>query len=200
MKNISLIITFLFCLTAGKSIAQDSLSAHDYHKIAPYPEQYTACTVAARIIDGVAFRYYWATDGLRDQDLAFRPNNQARTSMETLRHIYGLSQMIVRAVKKEPNINGEEMPEFTLPEIRKRTLDNLREASEILKSANDADMKDYNIIFKGANGTGELPFWNLLNGPIADALWHIGQVVSFRRSSGNPFSGKVNVLAGTVEK
>ncbi|MFT7499284.1 MAG: hypothetical protein ACI8QP_001887, partial [Porticoccaceae bacterium] len=44
----------------------------------------------------------------------------------------------------------------------------------------------------------EYPFWDLINGPIEDAVWHSGQLVSFRRSSGNPMNPKVNFLTGKV--
>jgi hypothetical protein len=40
--------------------------------------------------------------------------------------------------------------------------------------------------------------YNLINGPIADATWHTGQVASFRRSSGNPIHSKINQFSGTV--
>lgn len=58
------------------------------------------------------------------------------------------------------------------------------------------------LIFFPLNGgkRSEFPFWNMLNGPIADALWHVGQVVSFRRSSGNPFNSKVSVFSGKVRE
>jgi hypothetical protein len=46
----------------------------------------------------------------------------------------------------------------------------------------------------------EFPFWNQLNGPIADALWHCGQVISFRRSSGNPYNSKASVFSGKVRE
>ena len=55
------------------------------------------------MIDGLGFRYYWATDGLRDEDLIFKPNTEARTTDETLDHIFGLSNVIVNAVKEVPN-------------------------------------------------------------------------------------------------
>ena len=42
------------------------------------------------------------------------------------------------------------------------------------------------------------PFWNIINGPISDALWHCGQVVLLRRSSGNPFNSKVSVFSGKL--
>ena len=40
------------------------------------------------------------------------------------------------------------------------------------------------------------PFWNMINGPISDAIWHSGQVVANRRASGNPINPKVNVFIG----
>jgi len=52
------------------------------------------------------------------------------------------------------------------------------------------------MIFEQGSNKSEFPFWNLINGPISDALWHVGQVVSFRRGSGNPLPNGVNVLTG----
>ena len=75
------------------------------------------------------------------------------------------------------------------------TLNNLEEASKILKS-NQAVLDSFPMIFQNPTRTTEFPFWNLINGPSADALWHVGQVVSFRRSSGNPFPSGVSVLQG----
>ena len=54
--------------------------------------------------------------------------------------------------------------------------------------------------FKIIFGDKAYPFWNAINGPIADALWHCGQIVSFRRSSGNPFPKGVSVFTGKVRK
>ena len=31
-----------------------------------------------------------------------------------------------------------------------------------------------------------LPLWNMVNGPLADSLTHIGQVLSWRRLAGSP--------------
>ena len=76
----------------------------------------------------------------------------------------------------------------------KKTLENLQQASETLK--NSKDIGQYKMIF----GEKEFPFWNAINGPIADAIWHVGQVVSFRRSSGNPINPKINHLSGTIKE
>jgi len=59
------------------------------------------------------------------------------------------------------------------------------------------DLEELDMIFQRGNSKNEFPFWNLINGPISDALWHVGQVVTFRRSSGNPFPAGVSVLTGT---
>jgi hypothetical protein len=59
-------------------------------------------------------------------------------------------------------------------------------------------MEEFKVVFKNNERTTEFPFWNQLNGPIADAIWHTGQVVSFRRSSGNPFNSKASVFNGKL--
>ena len=171
-----------------------------YYQIPDYPQEYSAATVAARMIDGLGFRYYWATDGLREQDLSFRPNDEARTTDETLDHILSLSKMIVNSTLKEPNVRADEKPNLSFEEKRKQTLDNLKLASDILKASKPAEMNDYNIVFKNGDKETSFPFWNQINGPIADAIWHTGQVVSFRRSSGNPFNSKVSVFNGKLRE
>lgn len=171
-----------------------------FYQIPDAPAEYTAATVAARMVDGLGFRYYWATEGLREQDLNYQPqgvlSGEARTTLETIRHILDLSVMIKKAVHNEPLVSGAggaaAMP---YAEVRAQTLANLQHVSELLHQDN-LNLAEQKLIFQNNSGTRELPFWNVLNGPIADALWHVGQVVTFRRSSGNPLPSGVSVLAG----
>jgi len=100
--------------------------------------------------------------------------------------------------KNEINDFTVEQPELTYIEKRKRTLENIKRASEILKNSTAEEMEKFLIIFKGKNGTSEYPFWNNLNGPIGDALWHTGQVVLLRRASGNPFNSRASLLRGRL--
>jgi len=169
-----------------------------YYQIPDYPTEYTACTVAARMVDGLGFRYYWATEGLRQEDLIFKPNAEARTSEETIDHILGLTKMILNSVKKVANERSANEPKLSFEEKRRQTLLNIKMTSDILKASKEDDLDEYKIIFKNGDKTTEYPFWNQLNGPIEDAVWHVGQVVSFRRSSGNPFNSKASVLNGKV--
>ena len=179
---------------------ENQASELPYYQIPEYPSEYSAATVAARMIDGLGFRYYWATEGLRDEDLIFRPNEEARTTDETLDHILGLSKMILNSVLKEPNVGSKEEKDLRFEEKRKQTLDNLKLSSDLLKSSKPGEMDDFKIVFKNSDKETSYPFWNQINGPIADAIWHTGQVVSFRRSSGNPFNSKASVFNGKLRE
>lgn len=206
MKSAILFPVFAFILAPALTAQSESMkndtseSGLPYYQIPDYPEAYSAGTVAARLIDGLGFRYYWATEGLREEDLQFRPNESARTTLETLDHIYGLSVLIVRAPRREVNVRPEKEETLSFEEMRRRTLENFRQASEILLTSSDEEVSSYSLLFQRGEDTSEYPFWNLVNGPIADALWHVGQVVSFRRSSGNPFNSKVSVFNGKVRE
>ncbi|MBK8611039.1 MAG: hypothetical protein IPL84_14135 [Chitinophagaceae bacterium] len=166
-----------------------------YYQIPDTPAVYTPETVAARMVDGLGFRYFWATSGLTDEDLLFKPGDSARTTFETLEHIHGLTQVLLNAVSGTSTKSGGDTKKLSFSEMRAQTLKNIESASKILKKP-QAKLADFDMVFEGANGKTRYPFWNLINGPVSDALWHVGQVVSFRRSSGNPLPKGVNVLAG----
>jgi hypothetical protein len=188
MKPMVLCIIMFTSLTAMAQ--RDSLP---YAAFPPPPDHYGAGTVVSRLLDGLGFRYYWATEGLRPVDLAFKPSPQARTSMETLQHIYSLSNMIINAVGRTQIPQGQYT---TFEELRKATLENVKKASTLIAGYSDSTMETLKIPF----GDKTLPFWNMINGPISDCLWHTGQIVSLRRTSGNPFSDKVEVFLGIIMK
>ena len=190
MKQFVLLLVFISFGMQSQTKLKTELP---YYEIPDYPESFTAGSVAARMLDGLGFRYYWATEGLRIEDLAFRPNDMARTTAETIDHIYGLSQVIVNATLNKSNDNNNQSLEMSFEEKRKQTLQNIKTAADILRTSDD--ISQFKLIF----GTREFPFWNNLNGPIEDAVWHCGQIVSFRRSSGNPYNSKASVFTGKVK-
>jgi hypothetical protein len=189
MKNFLFLCLLITCQIQSQNDMKPDLP---YYEIPFYPESYTAGSVAARMVDGLGFRYYWATEGLRDEDLAFRPNDMARTTEETIDHILGLSKVIVNATLNKPNDSNNEDSELTFDEKRKLTLENIKTAADILRDSED--ISQFKLVF----GEREFPFWNNINGPIEDAVWHCGQIVSFRRSSGNPYNSKAGVFTGKV--
>jgi hypothetical protein len=195
MKFLLIITLFLANMHTINASKMDTLP---YREIPNYPEKYTPETVVIRMIEGLGFRYYWATEGLTAKDLAFKPSYKARTSEETIDHILGLSNIILNVMLKKVNgTSGEEISVLKFEDKRRITLENLKKASDLLQK-NKENLEEYKIIFKNGDKTTELPFWNLINGPIEDAVWHVGQVITFRRSSGNPFNGKASVLTGKL--
>jgi hypothetical protein len=196
-----------FCVTLAmfNSIGQQTASAKSdlpYYEIPDYPVAYTPGAVAARVMDGLGFRYYWATEGLRPEDLKFKPSGEStgepRSTEATIQHIYGLTNTILNTTKKLPNVSGALNVNLPFEELRKKTLENIKTAADILRTASDSEIAEMKVIFKSESGTREFPFWNILNGPIDDALWHVGQVITFRRSSGNPYNNKASVFTGKV--
>jgi len=186
----------LFMLIIYSIQAQETSVKLPYYEIPPVSGEFTPGKVAARVMDGLGYRYYWATEGLTEKDLAYKPSEDGRTTRETIDHIYGLSKVIVNAPLKQFNVPSANDEKLTFDETRKRTLENIRKASGILRNSSEEDVKEYLVIFKNGDDHAEFPYWNLLNGPIADAIYHTGQVVSFRRTSGNPINPKVNVFIG----
>ena len=197
MKSLTLLF-FILISFANITCAQEEKMDNQlpYYQIPDAPEKYTAETVAARLVDGLGYRYYWATEGLRPEDLAFKPSEKGRSVSETLDHILGLTRTIANATSSTPNVRGGNQDELSFEEKRKMTLENIKRASDNLRAAEEGTMENMKIIFQRGENTSEYPFWNNLNGPIADALWHVGQVVSHRRTSGNPLNPKVSVFRG----
>ena len=178
------------------------IKAQEHHEELPYyqipdaPESYTQGAIAARMVDGLGFRYYWATEGLRSEDLQFRPGEGARSSEETIDHILGLSNVILNSALHKVN-EGFDSSGMSFEQKRMMTLTNIQSAADIFRKSDD--LSQFTVVFKGKDGNREFPFWNQINGPISDAIWHCGQVVTFRRSSGNPFNSKVSVFMGKLK-
>ena len=188
------LFVFLLSLTFLNMNSQENLP---FYEIPDYPESYSEAEIVGRMIDGLGFRYYWATEGLTDTDLAYKLPNDSRSSMETIIHIYDLSNMILYTALNSP-IEMMSTEGMGFKEIRKNTLLNLKQASDIIKKTKN--FEDLSIIFLRNDKKIKFPFWNQLNGPIEDAVWHCGQVVAFRRASGNPISNKISVFTGKVQE
>jgi len=167
---------------------------HPCAQISEYADSITENLMLARMIEGLGFRYYWVTEGLRTEDLAYAPGNDGRTTKETLEHIYDLSKTILNAVQGKPNVRSEEA-EMNFDARRSKALNNFEAAFTILKQK-ETDINKVKIIFQRGEKSSEYPIWNLINGPITDAIYHCRQIVSFRRSSGNPIRPGVNVFSG----
>ena len=166
-----------------------------YYQISEYPDTYSSENIMYRMIDGLGFRYYWASEGLTKTDLDFKISKDSRSTMETIRHIHSLSLMILNAVLNKPN-ESKSNTDLDYKSLRENTLSNIKRSSETVSKSKD--LSNLKIIFNRDGNRSEFPLWNLINGPIQDAVWHSGQVVAFRRASGNPINSKISVFTGKV--
>jgi len=187
-KSFNLILLVVCSFVYSQEELKDKLP---YYEVPEYAEEFTAGTMAARMVDALGFRYYWASKDLNEKDLAYRLNEKGRSTAETINHIYELSIIIVNSTLQKPNSRGDKV-EMTYKEKRTTTLNNLKKASDILHVSND--ISQFKIIF----GEQKIPFWNQINGPIADAIWHCGQIAVYRRVTKNPINPKVNYFTGKI--
>jgi len=167
-----------------------------FSQIPEAPKQLTPSATILRMVQGLGFRYYWATEGLRKEDLDYRPSREGSSSLETLQHLYGLSKTIAEAVQNIPSKRPDAKAPVKLESLRAETLTYLEQAAQVLSQADQESLERMKIVFDREGKQPAFPLWNLINGPISDALYHTGQVVSFRRTSGNPIAKGVNVFLG----
>jgi len=196
MKFTSLLFCLLFPIIMN---AQDE-SKLPYHQIPDSYESYSPGNIMARMIDGLGYRFYWATENLSDKDLQYRPTSEASSSMETIQHLYGLAKTIHNLSSNEMNIRPVDYSTMTYKEAREKTLLLLEKASKNFQNKSAEDLEKLEVKFQRGERTNSFPLWNGINGPITDAIYHVGQIVSFRRTTGNPLHPGVSVFSGKTKE
>lgn len=191
----SLILLYLLSTTC--IMAQNNLPMNE---IPTAPETATSGNIIARMVQGLGYRYFWASKDLRIKDLGYRPCEEASSTFETLEHIYGLAQVIRNSATSSPSIRPVKSPPKDYIVLREKTLEYLEQANALFLDKTEEEVAQMQVIFQRGNELYSYPIWNLLNGPLADAIYHTGQVVSFRRTSGNPIQKGVNVFIGKTKE
>ncbi|MFD2586617.1 DinB family protein [Croceitalea marina] len=171
-----------------------------YEQIPEAPSDYTTGNVIGRMIDGLGYRFHWATKDLTKADLDYKASKEGRTILETLQHIYGMSEMILEAPKGEPSIRPKDFSSYSFEELRKKTLENLQAASQLVKGKNADEVSNFKVTFERGGKQTDFPYWNMLNGMLSDCIHHTGQIVTMRRANGNPQNPKVNVFLGKTRE
>jgi len=161
------------------------------HEIAPPPTHLDGCRVLLRTIDGLAFRFHWATEGLRPEDYAFRPADDCMSMHELVEHMLHLVFMIEQTIAGSDTRGHFENPD---PEVlRAEALERLHGVRARLEELEDAQLATHEVLKRDRS---RFPVWNIMNGPIADALTHVGQINAWRRLNGNP-TKRINVFTGS---
>jgi hypothetical protein len=138
------------------------------------------------MLDGLGFRFYWATEGLRTEDYDFRPAKDMMSIGELVKHVWSLVNWVSSTALSTPYKD----PKDCLA-ARDETLRIIKDLRETMLAMSDEDLGKLRIRDK--------PFWNIVNGPFSDALTHTGQINSFRRLAGNPVAS-ANVFLGEPPK
>ena len=201
MQRFQFLLPLLFCLSCASAQPSD-MKPLPYRQIPEMVEAppVTGAALLARLMDGMGYRYYWATEGLRAEDLAYRFGETNRPASETLEHLYNLSRTIRLAVERKPNVRPLPAAPESFEEQRRITLENIQFVADHMRTAQESDLANYEMIFQRGDNQSVVPVWNLMNGPIADALTHIGQITASRRASGNPQHPGVNVFVGKTRE
>ena len=177
-----------------------SQTSEYFKDISEYPTEINNGNIISRMINGLGYRYYWATENLKENDLIYRPSKNAYSTKETMVHIFTLSKTVYNTTLSKIN----ERPDINIPvdyeSIRNETLQFLEKASKNFSNLNSEELNQIRIKFNRGGTIKSFPIWNLLNGPIADAIYHTGQIVSFRRTTGNPIDSSVNVFMGSYRQ
>ena len=189
-----------FILLGSYHLTIMSQTSEYFKDISEYPNEINNGNIISRMINGLGYRYYWATEKLRENDLRYRPSNDAYSTKETMVHIFTLSKTLYNTTLSKIN----ERPDIDIPSdyenIRNETLQFLEKASKNFSNLNSEELNQMKIKFNRGGTIKSFPIWNLLNGPIADAIYHTGQIVSFRRTTGNPIDSSVNVFMGSYRQ
>ena len=158
----------------------------EYYRIPDYPDHVSGAAVLARMLDGLGFRFYWATEGLRPEDYGFRPAPDVMSIGELTMHVWDL----VAWVSSSSLGKQYDKPKDGVA-ARDEALKVIRDLRETFLKMSEGDLAGLRI--------RDLPFWHIVNGPFSDALTHTGQINSFRRMNGNPCAG-ANVFRGEPPK
>jgi hypothetical protein len=145
-----------------------------FRSVTSYPQQENANGILMRLIDGLGFRFYWATEGLTEDDYSFSPGGGCQTIGELIGHVWGLVNWM------HLNVLGEgisdQRPE-DLAERREQVFQGLYDIRSHVEAIGQEEL--FALQIEGR------PLWHMINGPLSDALTHTGQINSFRRLNGN---------------
>jgi len=145
------------------------------------PNQFTASSMLARLVDTIKVRYQLATDGLTQSNIEFRATPESMSMMELQKHILLLLKWVSKSIhapmkKKEKAIDFED--------FRRDIVETCEILYQHLLQMDDDSLSSVTIYLK--RDDTHYPVWYIINGPLSDAMHHIGQIVTWRRIDGNP--------------
>jgi len=143
-----------------------------YESVEGYPADISATAIFVRLLDGLGFRFRYATEGLTLQDYQWDPGSGCKTIGELVDHIWGLLAWICANIFDQEEVKPDESEAQRL-----HILELILKLRAHFEQLDDAELAQITI--------NDLPFWHIINGPLSDALTHTGQINTLRRLAGN---------------
>ena len=98
-----------------------------FEDISKNPIELTATNTLLRLVEGLAFRYRWATENLSEKDIKFRPHPTSMSIEEVNAHIFDLIESTFRVFGGQKQ-NKDSLRSFH--KVRKKSLFVLKDLSE----------------------------------------------------------------------
>ncbi len=166
------------------------MQSRPYEYLPEPPDKINASTIMARWLDGMIYRYRWSLEGLDNSYMDFKPADDCRSLKELMVHIDLLARWLYRCIFGE-KWTGNMPDDFN--ELMDETLSLLIKMRDHIIKLDESELENCRTLLEEPGKS--VPFWYLINGPLADVLTHTGQICSWRRMAGNPIP-EANVFRG----
>jgi len=135
-----------------------------YESVDEYPKKITGTSMIIRMLDGLGYRFRYATEALTREDYQFSPGQGCKTIGEIVEHIWGLVNWVCQSIFAEKAARPKD-----IESQRIHILELITKLRTYFESIDDSELTHIKIL--------KLPFWHIINGPLSDALTHTGQIL-----------------------
>lgn len=156
------------------------ITSSAFDDISDLPADLTSAKIIMRMTDALAFRYRWATHNIPQSIADFAPSPACMTLNQLLQHIYKLSNWTRGFFTANPDANNNfDQNQASLAELVTQTLNALASLHNHLEKTTDTQLAKI-------TDSDNTPLLYMINGPIADALTHTGQIITWRKLANSP--------------
>jgi hypothetical protein len=144
-----------------------------FKNIEEYPPGISATAIMSRMVDGVGFRFFWATFNQKVETYNYAPGEGRWNIFDTVSHIWDLARFLLMSLNFNENVKKPEEPD----ELRESVLYLLFSLRLLFSEMDDSELTKITIKNK--------PFWHFINGPLEDMVSHVGAIDNLRRTAGD---------------
>ena len=146
------------------------------------PTKFNGSGVMQRMVDGILVRYTIVTEDISEVAINYQATPESMSMMDLQKHILMLLNWVskVMDMEKDPNQKRAE----TFEEYQDQIKNTCQVLSAHVASLTDEEISTKTVYLKRSDT--HYSIWYIINGPLSDAISHIGQIATWRRIAGNP--------------